>query len=427
MKNQDAPRHLRERVPLWLVLPALVATPVAAQTLDEQYVFYLDGKCSAMDFERDADAILIPGQAGPQMQAYCSGLPNTGGGGSTSASGGAAGSSSGQSGAAATDAAPRKRRDRARQEDADVADDMSIVEMGRLSAFFSMDYQNEHQHATHYEAGRRSDLAGLLLGSDYRFGTRGLVGLGIRLNQRSGDFDHDAGDFRMRTGGAVLYGSWFPSPNVFVDASAGIDRREYDAQRIVTVRKEVFGNPMFPPTVSYDPPPAAVDADTRGTEWDIELRSGADFPAGKMTLGPRLTITSRHTDTDAFTETGLTPMTLTFDAQTEESLRSAVGFQASRAFMRDGSVWVAQLNADWVHEFEDNQRVITAHFAEDLRPGPSQLAFLDAPPDRDVYVGRLSLVAVFPHGFSAFGSVEALFGHEYIDRYGATIGLRREF
>lgn len=419
-------RRRRATLSFCIVISTLLTLPVAAQTLDEQYAFYLDAKCDEMNFEREGDGVLLPGQAGPRLESYCSGLPPTGGGGSTTASGGGAGASSGQ-GSAVSDATLRRRRDRARGEEQPAADETSIVEVGRLSAFLSVDYQREHQHATRYETGRRSNLAGLLLGSDYRFGTTGLIGLGLRLNERSGDFDNDTGDFRIRANGAVLYGSWFPRPSVFIDANATIDRRKLEVQRIVTVRKEVFGNPMFPPNIVYDPPPAAVDADSDSTEWNLELRSGADFSAGVFTWGPRVALTSRRTETDAFTESGDTPMTLAFDAQTEDSLRTAVGFQATRAFNRSTAVWVVQFNADWIHEFEDDQRIITARFAEDLRPDPTQLAFLDAPPDRDVYAGRLSLVAVFAHGFSAFANIEGLLGHDYIDRYGATLGLRREF
>lgn len=419
-------RSRRAALSFWIGASTLAALPAGAQTLDEQYAFYLGAKCDEMNFEREGDGVLLPGQAGPRLETYCSGLPPTGGGGSTTASGGGAGASSGQ-GSAVADATLRRRRDRARAEEQPPADDTSIVDVGRLSAFLSVDYQREHQHATRYEAGRRSDLAGVLLGSDYRFGTTGLIGLGLRLNERAGDFDNDSGDFRTRASGAVLYGSWFPRPNAFIDVNATIDRRQVEIERIVTVRKEVFGNPLFPPNIVYDPPPAAVDTDARGTEWNIELRSGADFSAGALTVGPRLALSSRRTQTDGFTETGDTPMTLAFDEQTEKSLRTAVGFQASRAFDQTAAVWVVQVNADWIHEFEDDQRVITARFAEDLRPDPTQLAFLDAPPDRDVYAGRLSLVAVFPHGFSAFANVEGLLGHDYIDRYGATLGLRREF
>ena len=47
-------------------------------------------------------------------------------------------------------------------------------------------------------------------------------------------------------------------------------------------------------------------------------------------------------------------------------------------------------------------------------------------PDRDVFTSRLSLAVTMPRGFSAFVSVDALFGHSYLDHYGAALGLRKE-
>src|SRR5512142_1490480 len=62
-----------------------------AQTLDDQYSNYLEGKCSNMHFARDDNFDLLPGQAGPHLMAYCSGLPIVGGAIETSSTGGAAG------------------------------------------------------------------------------------------------------------------------------------------------------------------------------------------------------------------------------------------------------------------------------------------------------------------------------------------------
>ena len=54
MKNKFVrERRSRLRIQSWFLLVAFVAAPAAAQTLDEQYVFYLDGKCSHMDFARE--------------------------------------------------------------------------------------------------------------------------------------------------------------------------------------------------------------------------------------------------------------------------------------------------------------------------------------------------------------------------------------
>jgi uncharacterized protein YhjY with autotransporter beta-barrel domain len=119
-------------------------------------------------------------------------------------------------------------------------------------------------------------------------------------------------------------------------------------------------------------------------------------------------------------------MTLAFDEQTTTSLRSMLGLQASRPYLAGRVVLVPQLNVDWVHEYRDDQRTLTAHFAEDLRPDPSILRFLNEAPDRDWFVIKLSAVAVFVHGISGFVALEDMTGHTYINRYRASIGLRVE-
>jgi len=103
-----------------------------------------------------------------------------------------------------------------------------------------------------------------------------------------------------------------------------------------------------------------------------------------------------------------------------------LGLQAGRPYIAGRVVLVPQLNADWVHEYRAEQRTLTAHFAEDLRPSPSILRFLNEPPDRDWCVIRLSTVAVFVHGVSGFVALEDMVGHAYINRYRASLGLRVE-
>ena len=66
------------------------AAAASAQSLDDQYAYYLTGKCENMNFARGADNVMLPGQAGPDLEAYCSGPPSTAGGQETSGSGGGA-------------------------------------------------------------------------------------------------------------------------------------------------------------------------------------------------------------------------------------------------------------------------------------------------------------------------------------------------
>lgn len=448
MNNKFAAARIgRRRAAICIVIFASgAAAPAVAQiadprTLDGQYEFYLTHstvRCQGMGFQRDEFATLVPGQAGPLLSEYCSGPPPVGGGSAPpNASGGGTGAVLGRGNGATEDGALRRRRDGIRDDNRDAASvspnadaigsDLDLGQRGNASAFLSFDHERERQQRTHFEAGRRSDLFGATLGADYRFGITGVAGVAIRYGELSGDFAGNGGDYKTRNRGASLYGSWFPGRGLFVDVTAGVDLKRIDTTRIVSLRKTVLGAPGGPPNVFFDPPPTPVTSDNDARESSGEIRAGYDLFAGTVTVGPRASLAMRRTEVDAVVERGNTPMALAFDSQTQDSLRSALGVQGSRAFNIASGMIVSQLNLDWVHEFEDDQRVITAHFAQDLRADPSQLRFLNEAPDRDVFVARLSTVAVFPHGLSAFGSIQSLFGHEYLDRYGVSVGVRVEF
>ncbi|MDB6089725.1 MAG: hypothetical protein JWN85_2509 [Gammaproteobacteria bacterium] len=411
----------------------LFALTARAQTLDQQYDFYLattSERCGNLGFARLAFGELVPGQAGPNLFAYCSGPPLVGGGGGNgSSSGGGAGTGESRSEGAQEDAALRRRREHLRKanDDTPAAADAADFDLGRFgatSAFLSLDYAHERQKTTFYEAGRRShDLAGTL-GLDHRFGTQALAGLALKYDEQSGVID-SGGDFHIHGHGVWAYGSWTPRDAMFVDMAAGLGLRTLHTAR--TVSREIFNVDRFGNVTSFfNPAPELARSDTHEHDVDAELRTGYDFSFSSVSVGPRVALTIKHTSLDAYVESGNTPMTLAFDSQRTTSLRSLVGFQATRAFTAAGTVWVPQLNTDWVHEYRDDQRVITAHFAEDLRPNPAQLRFQNTAPDRDWLLLRASLVAVFAHGVSAFTALESTAAHSYIDRYRASVGMRVE-
>jgi uncharacterized protein YhjY with autotransporter beta-barrel domain len=403
-----------------------------AQSLDDQYDFYLgtiSRRCENMNFAVDDNLVLLPGQASQQLADFCSGPAPVGGISTTASQGGTSGASGGR--AAAEDAALRRRRERARQQEQQEAtppsgNDVTLIDGGNVNAFLSVDYQRQKQKPTRYEAGHRSDLLNGTLGADYRFGGTAVAGIAAKFEDLSGDFAHSFGDFQVRGAGAVLYGSWFPYRTLFVDVNAGFLSRDLDTRRIVGIRRTTIGSPGSSPLISFSPALTPVDSATHSHAKNAELRTGYDFVAGGTTFGPRAGIVVRRAEIDGFTESGASPMRLIFDPQVEKSRQTSLGFQAGAALNTVAGVFVPQLNFDWLHESRDDQRAITARFADDLRANPSRLRFLNAPPDRDVFRARLSAVAVFPHGLSAFWSIERTAGHDYIDRYGLAMGVRME-
>jgi uncharacterized protein YhjY with autotransporter beta-barrel domain len=419
------------RLSLITILMMCAGVRAHAQSLDDQYTYYLTGKCQNMGFQRDADNVLLPGQAGPHLEAFCSGPIAVGGGNETTSLGGGAAAEEISNSGGEEEQALKRRRGRLRDANAsadaaaDATADTELASFGATSVFASFDYLNERQSTTTYEAGRHSSGYGGLLGMDRRFGAKALAGIAVRYAEQSGTLD-SGGDFSVHTPGVRVYGSWLPVDGLFIDAAAGFDRRSLDTRRIVGLRVVTFGSPLYPGIVSYNPPLLPATSNTHERDYTGELHAGYDWSLSSLTIGPRAAVTAAHSALDPYVESGDTPMTLAVNAQTRISLRSQVGFQVSDALKLPTGVLVPQLEAEWVHEYRDDQRLSSAHFAEDLRPQPVELHFLNNPPDRDWFVVRVATVAVLPHGVSAFAAVERFAGNLYIERYQATLGLRCE-
>jgi len=396
----------------------------SAQTLDQQYEHYLAAACTNLNFARDQAFNLLPGQAGPQLTSFCNGPPPVAGGITNGASGGGAGASASRG--TMEDSSVRRRRQKLRGQPSDASDEdqFDLTTGTSFDLFTSLRYQHEKQSPTEFEDGHRSDLFGITLGGDHRFGSSGLAGLAVKFDHLYGDFN-TGGAFKSNTQGAIAYGSWYPSAQSFVDISIGADHLSQDIRRIVLfTRTIVFFNSSSTAVIL---PPTPVVGSRSGRAYEAMLNGGYDFHFGGTNIGPRLGVKQRRTIVDAYSETGATPMTLSFDEQTQTSLLSSVGIQASHALTANSGVYVAQFNADWLHEFKNDQQTFTAHFAEDLRANPTVLRFENDAPDRNMLTARVSLVAVFKQGFNAFVTAERLFGHSYLDRFGATLGVRKEF
>jgi len=436
------------RLSFSVCLSALALSPATrAQTLDEQYEYYLetasppgtfnDHKCLRLAFQRiPGTQDIVPGQAGPNLFAQCDDFPFQNQGSSSAvSSGGGSGAAMSRS-SRTNDAALRRRRENARTEQSNASlpqhvnggaassdIDSPLFENG--SVFMSYDYRNEEQDVTRYEDGRDSDRQTLLLGADYRFSDALVAGAAIGFDELTGDFA-GGGEFETAGYNVALYVSWQAIDRLFVDVSASFDFKDVESTRIVGRRIAFIPLGQTEPLIFYNPAYTPVDGETDSKAFAADILSGYDFSLGRFVFGPRVGASILNTSIDDYIETGSSPMTLAFDEQTDESLQSSAGLQASAAFTVGGVVIVPQVNVDWLHEFSSDQRVITVRFAEDLRTNPVKFGFLNQPPDRDVYTARIGAVAVFKHGLSAFVSAEKLFAHDYREQFGVSAGVRWE-
>jgi uncharacterized protein with beta-barrel porin domain len=84
------------------------------------------------------------------------------------------------------------------------------------------------------------------------------------------------------------------------------------------------------------------------------------------------------------------------------------------------------LRAEWVHQFENNNRLINARFI-DAPIGTGQFSILTDSPDRDYFNLGGSFALTLPEGRSAFFRYETRLGQERVYNHTLELGLRIPF
>ncbi|TKB25221.1 autotransporter outer membrane beta-barrel domain-containing protein [Desulfopila sp. IMCC35006] len=323
---------------------------------------------------------------------------------------GGGGSSSGGAAAAAqtTPGVVQERLLKARGEGEGMADSVSELLPG-LSVFLSGEYESLDKDRTPFEGGYDSDIQRFTLGSDYQFTDKVMAGLAFTYYNHDGDFDNFGGDFDNDSYGVTFFASILPIDQVFVQVNAGYAAKDYDRTR----------------AVSFSALSGLANADYEGDEYSAGILAGYDYTVGNLSIGPRLGLDYIRTEFDSYTETGSTGLELSFADADQTSLQSRLGLASSLAFSTGFGVLLPQAGVNWVHEFENDQRSEAFSFKDDL----NSVAFLyeNEGPDRDFFEFTLGVSAVLPHGWLPFVQFRAIAGHEYLDSYAGTIGLRKEF
>ena len=94
------------------------------------------------------------------------------------------------------------------------------------------------------------------------------------------------------------------------------------------------------------------------------------------------------------------------------------------AFSTGIGVLVPQVNAEYVHEFMDDQRAINVQLVQDV--GGSSFSFKNDSPDRNYFNLGAGVVLQLPAGFSAFADFVTMVGNDQFDSYKGSIGIRIE-
>jgi outer membrane autotransporter protein len=248
--------------------------------------------------------------------------------------------------------------------------------------------------------GYKFTTGGIDLGIDYRLTDHLAFGLmGSYAHTWS---DLQPGSIDVDSGRGGLYATYFNSC-FYLNGGIYGGYNSYDSSR-----RGLQGN---------------ANGNSDGAEFSTFVCGGYDFHFGHLTIGPIASLQYTNVYVDSFREKGsLAPLSIHSDS--EESLRSDVGFRASYQW-RIGSVQVEPfLKATWEHEFKYSTLPITAGFAD--ISGPSA-TFLGPSEGHDSAVVNAGISVSWTPRISTYVSYNGLLGRDRYDSNGVSGGVRISF
>jgi outer membrane autotransporter protein len=195
---------------------------------------------------------------------------------------------------------------------------------------------------------------GASLGIDYRITEQLAIGAMGEYSRTWTDLN-PGGHIDVDSGRGGLYATWF-NHGIYLNGAIYGGHNNYDSGR---------------PALG-----GVATGGTEGEEWSTFLSGGYDFHLGALVVGPIGALQYTDVHIDGFSENGsLAPLAIHSDS--EQSLRSDVGFRAFYQWQIGKVLIEPSLKAVWEHEYEYSALPITAGFSEFSSPsatffGPSE-------------------------------------------------------
>lgn len=393
---------------------AVSSGEIFSQTLDSAVSGLLGNYCEALK-DGTSQNTFLP-QIGAELQAICRAPIAAGPSAQAASTGGAAGSS--QVGNAFVKRIRKFREDENSDEIGGGSGDISKSLSNGLSVFLSSQLEGLNRKNSTFEGGYNSNFWGISAGADYQFSPKILGGVLLNANRWEGDFN-GSGNFQTDSIGPTVFASFLPIDNMFIDVSFRYSVKHFQKSRFASF-SQVF--PSVTHTFS-----GISGSNFGGDELETGVSMGYDLFLQNITVGPRIAMNYRRLNMNGYTETGSSGLELRYLGDRADSLQTSIGFQASTSVSTGFGVLVPQINADWTHEFELDQRFVSVQFAQDFRPVPTTFSYQTERPDRDFFHLGGGVVAVLPKNLQAYANFETLLGHSYLNDYVGSTGVRFGF
>ncbi len=289
--------------------------------------------------------------------------------------------------------------------DADAAPRLGFFVNGRIS----MGSRDE----TSSEEGFDVDSSGITTGIDYRVSDRFIVGGALGFLDTDLELVRDGGALDAEGYSLAVYSTYFRD-RFYLDTIAAIGRNDYEISRHVDLGIPFQGRNRW---ISRATPSS--------DQLSLALSSGFDRVVGASTVSLFAGASYVEAQIDEYRESGGGPFDLILRQQDVTSLLSSGGLEWNYASSRDWGILQPTVRATYLHEFDDDSRLIRGRFVGDVTAGEFVLA--TDTPDRDYFNLGAGLTFVLPKGRSIFVYYDADLERSDLDLYTLSFGARWEF
>ncbi len=298
--------------------------------------------------------------------------------------------------------------------------EVEMVDLGPFGVFASGTINFGDRDETENQAGFKFNTLDLMLGADYRFSDQLILGAALSYTVIDTDIDNHGGYLDTQGYGLTLYGTYYPSEQIYVEGMVNYGRNDYDQRRNLAYQlQETEVNQQF-------------DSSYKGRQFFAELGAGYEFTRGNLTFGPDVRLSYLDVRVDNFQERAFnndpgSAWAMVIDEQNLQSLVLSLSGRARYLIDQPWGILQPQVEFSWLHEFDDNNRTVSGRFVEGALVPDNRFQLFADPVDKNYFRLGLGLMARFDRGPSVLIQYRTLFDYDHLEQHSISAQLRWEF
>jgi outer membrane autotransporter protein len=303
------------------------------------------------------------------------------------------------------------------------APESSLLAGDRFGVFLTGNFGWGDRDSSSQITGFDFEGPALSFGADYRVTDQIVVGAAFGYARFEADFDDNANSpsgqkFESDTYTFSLYGSYYPTDHIYIDALASIGTGDYEGRRHIVI---LSNNPSAP---AED---RRAKSNFNGTVWGGTVNTGYDYAfANGLTLTPNVGLDYQGGSFDSYQESGASGLNLEYGSMDVHSFTGRIGVQVSYPVSLSFGVLQPYARADFVHAFVNDDDGLSVAYASDPT-GLSQFEADTASTDDNYGLLAAGVSMVLPRSFSLFAEYDTVIGLSDYTVNRVVAGLRKSF